>query len=54
MTATKAPVVFIHGRWLHATAWEPWQDLLAASIIDTLPARPIAGRCLAWLTKYDL
>ena len=27
MTATKAPVVFIHGLWLHATAWEPWQDL---------------------------
>jgi pimeloyl-ACP methyl ester carboxylesterase len=81
MTASKAPVVFIHGLWLHATAWEPWQDLFAeagytssapgwpgepstvdaaranpdaaashgiddvtshyASIIDTLPARPI-------------
>ena len=81
MTATKAPVVFIHGLWLHATAWEPWQDLFTeagytssapgwpgepgtvdaaranpdavadhgiddvtghyASIIDTLPTRPI-------------
>jgi pimeloyl-ACP methyl ester carboxylesterase len=81
MTASKAPVVFIHGLWLHATAWEPWQDLFTeagytssapgwpgepgtvdaaranpdavaghgiddvtshyASIIDTLPARPI-------------
>jgi pimeloyl-ACP methyl ester carboxylesterase len=20
------PVVFIHGLWLHATSWEPWQD----------------------------
>jgi pimeloyl-ACP methyl ester carboxylesterase len=24
MAAT--PVVFIHGLWLHATSWEPWQD----------------------------
>jgi alpha-beta hydrolase superfamily lysophospholipase len=21
------PVVFIHGLWLHATSWQPWQDL---------------------------
>ena len=81
MSSTKAPVVFIHGLWLHATSWGPWQDLFAtagyessapgwpgeagtvedaratpdsvadhgiddvtqhyASIIDTLPARPI-------------
>jgi alpha-beta hydrolase superfamily lysophospholipase len=31
MTDTKAPVVFIHGLWLHATSWEPWQDLFAES-----------------------
>src|ERR1700761_8084545 len=81
MSSTKAPVVFIHGLWLHATSWGPWQDLFAtagyessapgwpgeagtvedaratpdsvadhgiddvtqhyASIIDTLPTRPI-------------
>jgi pimeloyl-ACP methyl ester carboxylesterase len=27
MSGTKAPVVFIHGLWLHATSWQPWQDL---------------------------
>jgi pimeloyl-ACP methyl ester carboxylesterase len=26
MNNTKAPVVFIHGLWLHASSWEPWQD----------------------------
>ncbi len=31
MTDTKAPVVFIHGLWLHATSWQPWQDLFAES-----------------------
>jgi pimeloyl-ACP methyl ester carboxylesterase len=29
MTRTKAPVVFIHGLWLHATSWQPWQELFA-------------------------
>jgi pimeloyl-ACP methyl ester carboxylesterase len=27
MTAERTPVVFIHGLWLHATSWTPWQDL---------------------------
>jgi hypothetical protein len=27
MTSTKAPVVFIHGLWLHASSWQPWQEL---------------------------
>jgi pimeloyl-ACP methyl ester carboxylesterase len=31
MTSTKAPVVFIHGLWLHATSWGPWQDLFATA-----------------------
>lgn len=22
-----APVVFIHGLWIHSSAWQPWQDL---------------------------
>jgi pimeloyl-ACP methyl ester carboxylesterase len=29
MTDTKAPVVFIHGLWLHTTSWAPWQELFA-------------------------
>ena len=29
MTGTKTPVVFIHGLWLHATSWQPWQELFA-------------------------
>ena len=29
MTSNKAPVVFIHGLWLHATSWAPWQELFA-------------------------
>ena len=26
MNSTKAPVVFIHGLWLHASSWAPWQE----------------------------
>lgn len=30
MTAAGSiPVVFVHGLWLHATAWQPWMDLFA-------------------------
>jgi pimeloyl-ACP methyl ester carboxylesterase len=29
MAGTKAPVVFIHGMWLHTTSWGPWQELFA-------------------------
>jgi pimeloyl-ACP methyl ester carboxylesterase len=29
MTTTKAPVVFIHGLWLHATSWAPWVELFS-------------------------
>jgi alpha-beta hydrolase superfamily lysophospholipase len=28
---TARPAVFIHGLWLHATSWQPWVDLFAAS-----------------------
>lgn len=24
---TPIPVVFIHGLWIHSSAWQPWQDL---------------------------
>jgi alpha-beta hydrolase superfamily lysophospholipase len=27
MTASRRPVVFIHGLWLHATSWNRWLDL---------------------------
>ena len=27
-TSTKTnPVIFIHGLWIHSTAWQPWIDL---------------------------
>jgi pimeloyl-ACP methyl ester carboxylesterase len=25
----RTPVVFIHGLWLHATSWAPWQEMFA-------------------------
>jgi pimeloyl-ACP methyl ester carboxylesterase len=25
--STPTPVVFIHGLWIHSSAWQPWQDL---------------------------
>ena len=31
MASTKVPVVFIHGMWLHATSWQPWQELFAGA-----------------------
>ena len=35
MSGTKAPVVFIHGLWLHATSWQAWQELFAAAGYET-------------------
>jgi len=29
MTSTKAPVIFIHGPFLHASSRGPWQELFA-------------------------
>jgi pimeloyl-ACP methyl ester carboxylesterase len=26
MNSAKTPVVFIHGLWLHASSWAPWQE----------------------------
>jgi pimeloyl-ACP methyl ester carboxylesterase len=31
MTTTAAPVIFIHGLWLHASSWQPWMDAFAAA-----------------------
>jgi pimeloyl-ACP methyl ester carboxylesterase len=27
MTEAPAPVVFVHGLWLHGTSWQPWEQL---------------------------
>jgi len=27
MTTKPNPVIFIHGLWIHASAWQPWMDL---------------------------
>ncbi|TGD84559.1 alpha/beta hydrolase [Mycolicibacterium sp. CH28] len=29
MSTKPNPVVFIHGLWIHASAWQPWMDLFA-------------------------
>lgn len=29
MTTKTNPVIFIHGLWIHASAWQPWMDLFA-------------------------
>jgi pimeloyl-ACP methyl ester carboxylesterase len=29
------PVVFVHGLWIHATAWAPWQKLFAEHGYET-------------------
>ena len=35
MAGTKAPVVFIHGLWLHASSWQPWQERFAEAGYET-------------------
>ncbi|WP_028644572.1 alpha/beta hydrolase [Nocardioides sp. URHA0020] len=32
--STKPPVLFIHGLWIHSTAWAPWIDLFAEAGYD--------------------
>ena len=32
---TKPPVVFIHGLWLHASSWAPWQQLFSTRGYET-------------------
>ena len=29
MSTNKTPVIFIHGLWIHSSAWQPWLDLFA-------------------------
>jgi pimeloyl-ACP methyl ester carboxylesterase len=41
MNSTKTPVVFIHGLWLHASSWAPWQQLFAdAGYASVAPGWP--------------
>jgi alpha-beta hydrolase superfamily lysophospholipase len=41
MTAPSAPVVFIHGLWIHSTAWQPWVELYRSAGYDaTAPGWP--------------
>lgn len=28
---SETPVVFIHGLWVHSSAWQPWMDMFAAA-----------------------
>ncbi|MER5195663.1 alpha/beta hydrolase [Streptomyces sp. NPDC002755] len=34
MSAPLVPVVFIHGLWLHASSWQPWQELFSQNGFD--------------------
>jgi len=36
MTGAPVPVVFIHGLWLHASSWAPWQELFESTGYTTV------------------
>jgi pimeloyl-ACP methyl ester carboxylesterase len=41
MSDKQNPVVFIHGLWIHATSWQPWQDLFSqAGYTTSAPGWP--------------
>jgi non-heme chloroperoxidase len=41
MTTPPVPVVFIHGLWIHSTAWQPWLELFrSAGYHPTAPGWP--------------
>ena len=62
MTSTKTPVVFIHGLWLHASSWQPWQELFAeagyepsapgwpgdADTVEATRANTVLGAATRW------
>lgn len=44
----KRTIVFIHGLWIHSTAWQPWMDFFRAHGYETLnPAWPGDGETVA-------
>jgi alpha-beta hydrolase superfamily lysophospholipase len=48
MTKTKHPVVFIHGLWIHASAWQPWIELFEKhGYASTAPGWPGDGDTVA-------
>ena len=48
MNAEKAPVVFVHGLWLHGASWSPWVDLFAeAGYAASAPGWPGDGASVA-------
>jgi len=45
---SKTPVVFIHGLWIHSSAWQPWIDLFAEHGYDAIaPGWPGDGDSVA-------
>jgi pimeloyl-ACP methyl ester carboxylesterase len=53
MAETKAPVVFIHGLWLHATSWAPWQGLFAEAGYETVAPGWPGGNDTVEATRAD-
>lgn len=48
MEGTRAPVVFVHGLWLHGTSWNAWLDAFrAAGYEASAPAWPGDGATVA-------
>jgi pimeloyl-ACP methyl ester carboxylesterase len=46
--AKSNPVVFIHGLWIHSSAWKPWQNLFAdRGYSTTAPGWPGDGETVA-------
>ncbi|MFG3599043.1 alpha/beta hydrolase [Micromonospora chersina] len=36
MPASRTPVVFVHGLWLHSTSWQPWVELFREAGYDPI------------------
>ncbi|MEU1513326.1 alpha/beta hydrolase [Streptomyces sp. NPDC005811] len=48
MSTSLVPVVFIHGLWLHASSWQPWQELFSQHGFDPVaPGWPGEGATVA-------
>lgn len=48
MTTKTHPVIFIHGLWIHSSAWQPWLDLFAERGYDgSAPGWPGDGDTVA-------
>ncbi len=48
MEPASAPVIFVHGLWLHATSWDPWLDFFKeAGYVPSAPGWPGDGDTVA-------